>query len=81
MSDVGPALLRRRRPCEPFASTALPLTTRQLVTGLGYVESMTPNEVGSRAEGMLLATLLGAGYAVLLPFGTSRYDLVIDGPG
>jgi hypothetical protein len=42
---------------------------------------MTPNEVGSRAEGMLLATLLGAGYAVLLPFGTSRYDLVIDGPG
>jgi PD-(D/E)XK endonuclease len=42
---------------------------------------MTPNEVGSRTEGAVLAALLQAGYPVALPFGPARYDLIaeIDG--
>ncbi len=41
---------------------------------------MNTNEVGARTEGAVLGALLRAGYAVLLPFGTLRYDLAIDGP-
>jgi hypothetical protein len=36
------------------------------------------NEVGARTEGVVLGALLRAGYAVLIPFGTLRYDLAID---
>lgn len=41
---------------------------------------MNTNEVGARAEGAVLGALLQARYAVLVPFGTLRYDLAIDGP-
>jgi len=45
-----------------------------------YTDDMTPSEIGSRAEGAMLATLLKEGHAVLLPFGGhQRYDMVIDG--
>jgi PD-(D/E)XK endonuclease len=39
---------------------------------------MNTNEVGARTEGVVLGALLRAGYAVLIPFGTLRYDLAID---
>ena len=41
----------------------------------------SPNEIGARSESMVLATLLRAGYQVLLPYGVARYDLVIDDAG
>jgi hypothetical protein len=41
-----------------------------------------PKSKGERSEGMILATLLRAGKAVLQPFGDNqRYDLVIDEDG
>jgi hypothetical protein len=39
------------------------------------------NSKGARAEGAILGALLKAGYSVLVPFGTLRYDLAIDLPG
>lgn len=39
---------------------------------------MNSNEVGARTEGVVLGALLRAGYGVLVPFGTLRYDLAID---
>lgn len=41
---------------------------------------MNTNEVGARTEGAVLGALLQAGYAVLVPFGTLRYDLAVDCP-
>lgn len=41
---------------------------------------MNSNQKGARTEGAVLGALLRAGYAVLVPFGTLRYDLAIDGP-
>lgn len=43
-----------------------------------YDDGMSPNDIGCRAEGEVLAALLRCGYAVLLPFGVARYDLVFD---
>jgi hypothetical protein len=42
---------------------------------------MTSNEKGARTEGAVLSVLLHEGYNVLLPFGVSRYDLVIEVEG
>ena len=39
---------------------------------------MNTNEVGARTEGAVLGALLRAGYTVLIPFGSLRYDLAID---
>lgn len=43
---------------------------------------MSPKTVGDITEARVLAALLQAGYAILLPFGDNqRYDLVIDDAG
>ena len=39
---------------------------------------LSTNEKGARSEGAVLAQLLRHGYNVLIPFGVSRYDLVIE---
>lgn len=42
---------------------------------------MNSNSKGARAEGAILGELLKAGFSVLVPFGTLRYDLAVDLPG
>lgn len=39
---------------------------------------LTSNEKGARTEGAVLSVLLHTGYNVLVPFGVTRYDLVIE---
>jgi hypothetical protein len=41
---------------------------------------MNSNEIGARTEGVVLGALVRAGYGVLVPFGTLRYDLAVDTP-
>lgn len=41
---------------------------------------MTPNQIGTRAEGEVLAALMRDGQTVLIPFGVQRYDLVFVQP-
>jgi hypothetical protein len=42
-------------------------------------EKLTPNDIGERAQGMILAEVMKYGYTVLLPFGEGRrYDMVIE---
>ena len=41
---------------------------------------MNSNTKGARSEGAVLGALLKAGYAVLIPFGTLRYDLAVEIP-
>jgi hypothetical protein len=43
--------------------------------------TLTSNEKGARCEGAVLSVLLHAGYNVLVPFGVTRYDLVIETEG
>jgi len=40
---------------------------------------LTPNDVGERAQGAIVAEVMKYGYTVLIPFGEGRrYDLVIE---
>lgn len=39
----------------------------------------TPNDIGERAQGVILAEVMKHGYTVLIPFGEGRrYDMVIE---
>jgi hypothetical protein len=43
---------------------------------------LTPNAVGERAQGAIVAEVMRYGYTVLIPFGEGRrYDLVIEKDG
>lgn len=40
---------------------------------------LTPNDIGERAQGIILAEVMKYGYTVLIPFGEGRrYDMVIE---
>ena len=40
---------------------------------------LTPNNIGERAQGAILAEVVKYGYTVLIPFGEAhRYDMVIE---
>lgn len=42
-------------------------------------EKLTPNDIGERAQGMILAEVMKYGYTVLIPFGEGRrHDMVIE---
>ena len=44
-----------------------------------FKEKLTPNDIGERAQGMILAEVMKYGYTVLIPFGEGRrYDMVIE---
>ena len=46
------------------------------------METVTPSEIGERAEAAVLAALVGAGKQVLVPFGGQRrYDLAFEEGG
>ncbi len=43
---------------------------------------LTTNDIGERAQGMILAEVMKYGYTVLIPFGEGRrYDMVIEKDG
>lgn len=43
---------------------------------------LTPNDIGERAQGVILAEVMKYGYTVLIPFGEGRrYDMVIEKDG
>jgi len=40
---------------------------------------LTTNDIGERAQGIILAEVMKYGYTVLIPFGEGRrYDMVIE---
>ena len=44
-----------------------------------FKTKLTPNDVGERAQGAIVAEVMKYGYTVLIPFGEGRrYDLVIE---
>jgi hypothetical protein len=45
-------------------------------------EKLTPNMVGERSQGAIVAEVVKYGYTVLIPFGEAhRYDMVIEKDG
>ena len=44
-----------------------------------FKTKLTPNDVGERAQGVVVSEVMKYGYTVLIPFGEGRrYDLVIE---
>jgi hypothetical protein len=50
---------------------------------MGTVKAkLTTNDIGERAQGVILAEVMKCGYTVLIPFGEGRrYDMVIEKEG
>jgi hypothetical protein len=47
-----------------------------------FKEKLTPNDIGERAQGVILAEVMKYSYTALIPFGEGRrYDMVIEKDG